>query len=120
PRHVRRQTQRPPPRPDLQGIRTAQVPRPTPRPGLHPRPTPARALGLRLLRRHPHRRRPRTTTTRHTRLRRRIHDRHRPRSRIEIRRTTLTHTAGPRATASCRYRPLAALLLTPVSGHFGA
>src|SRR5699024_5440271 len=43
-------------RPDLQGVRAAQVPVPAPRPGVLARPAPPRGVGVRLLRWHPHRR----------------------------------------------------------------
>ena len=61
--------ERPRARPDLQGVRAAQVPRPAPRPGLHPRAAAAGGVGLRLLRRHPHRRRPRAPAARQARHR---------------------------------------------------
>ena len=72
-------------RPDVQGVRAAEVPRPAPRPGLHPRPAAAGGLGLRLLRRHPHRRRPRTPAARQARARARDPDRHRPQRRLPVR-----------------------------------
>ena len=92
-RRRRRSTRRPTPprvarpgaRPDLQGVRAAEVPRPAPGPGLHPRPAAAGGLGLRLLRRHPHRRRPRTPAARQARPRARGADRHRPQRRLPVR-----------------------------------
>src|SRR6266704_3602323 len=45
---------RPGARPDVQGVRAAQIPRPAPWPGVHPCPPAAGGVGLRLLRRHPH------------------------------------------------------------------
>ena len=77
---------RPRARPDLQGVRAAQVPRAAPRPGLHPRPAAAGGLGLRLLRRHPHRRRPRPAAARQARPRARGADRHRAQRRLPVRR----------------------------------
>ena len=71
------EAQGPPARPDLQGVRAAEVPGPAPGPGVHPRPAAARGLGLRLLRRHPHGRRPRPAAARQARLRARVDDRHR-------------------------------------------
>ena len=87
-------------RPDVQGVRAAQVPRPAPRPGLHPRAAAAGGLGLRLLRRHPHRRRPRPAAARQARPRARDADRHRAQRRLPLR------AAAPREDASpCRARP---------------
>ena len=73
------------PRPDLQGVRAAEVPRPAPGPGLHPLPAPAGGLGLRLLRRHPHRRRARAPPARQARHRLRGAHRHRAQRRLPVR-----------------------------------
>ena len=86
PGHLRGQAQGPPARPDVQGVRAAEVPRPAPGPGLHPRPAAARGLGLRLLRRHPHRRRPRPAAAGQARLRVRVDDRHRAAGGLQVRR----------------------------------
>ena len=71
-----------PARPDLQGVRAAQVPRAAPGPRLHPRPAAPGGLGLRLLRRHPHRRRPRASPARQARARPRGAHRHGPQRRL--------------------------------------
>ena len=76
---------RPHPRPDLQGVRAAQVPRAAPGPGLHPRPAAAGGLGLRLLRRHAHRRRPRAPAAGQARPRARAPHRHGAQRRLPLR-----------------------------------
>ena len=80
-----------PARPDLQGVRAAQVPRAAPGPGLHPRPAAPGGLGLRLLRRHAHRRRARAAPARQARPRPRGPHRHGPQRRLPPR-------ARPRAS----------------------
>src|ERR1700750_3452975 len=72
-------------RPDVQGVRAAEVPRPAPGPRLHPRAAAAGGVGLRLLRRHPHGRRSRPAATGQARPRARGADRHRVQRRIPVR-----------------------------------
>ena len=84
-RVVHRQDRRPLARPDVQGVRAAEVPRPAPRPGLQPPAAAPGGVGLRLLRRHPHRRRARTPPARQARPRERDADRHGPQRRLPLR-----------------------------------
>ena len=91
---LHREARRAQPRPDVQGVRAAQVPRPAPRPGLHPPAAAAGGLGLRLLRRHPHGRRPRTTPARQARAGARVADRHRPQRRLPLRAADVDRRAG--------------------------
>ncbi len=72
-------------RPDVQGVRAPQVPRPAPGPRLQPPAAAPGGLGLRLLRRHPHRRRPRPPAARQARPRARDADRHRAQRRLPVR-----------------------------------
>ena len=72
-------------RPDVQGVRAAEVPGPAPRPGLQPPAAAAGGVGLRLLRRHPHRRRARTPAARQARPRERDADRHGPQRGLPVR-----------------------------------
>ena len=75
----------PRPRPDVQGIRAAEVPGPAPGPGVHPGPPAPGGLGLRLLRRHPHGGRARAAAAGQARHRARGADRHRPQRGLPVR-----------------------------------
>ena len=97
---VHRQARRPQPRPHVQGVRAAQVPRPAPGPGVQPAAAAAGGLGLRLLRRHPHGRRARAATARQARPRARVADRHGAQRRLPLR--AADAPIGP------RHRPRAA------------
>src|SRR5262249_38785836 len=86
----------PPARPDLQGVRAAEVPGPAPGPGVHPGPVAARGLGLRLLRRYPDGRRTRPAAAGQARLGVRVDDRYRPPGRLQVR--------GPAEPGAARHR----------------
>ena len=81
--HVHRPAARPAARPDLQGIRAAEVSGPARGPGVHPRATAARGVGLRLLRRHTHGRRSRPAAAGQARHRIRVVDRHGAQRRLQ-------------------------------------
>ena len=83
--HVHLPAARPAARPDVQGVRAAEVPGPAPGPGLLPGPAAAGGLGLRLLRRHPHGRRARPAAAGQARHRARAADRHRAQRRLQVR-----------------------------------
>src|SRR5690606_25018069 len=67
------------------GGRAAEVPRPAPGPGLHPRAAPPGGLGLRLLLRLPHRGRARPPPPRQARRRVRVPHRNCPQRRLPLR-----------------------------------
>ena len=112
---LHRQARRAQPRPDVQGVRAAQVPRPAPRPGLHPPAAAPGGLGLRLLRRHPHGRRPRPTPARQARPRARGADRHRPQRRLPLRPAVVDRRAGRRRGACSADEPRAVGIDGPTS-----
>ena len=72
-------------RPDLQGVRAAEVPRPAPEAGVHQVAAARRGLGLRLLRRHQDRRRARAQAPGQARVGQRGADRHGAQRGVQVR-----------------------------------